>query len=184
MLFPRPRLLPATRLPVVPPCLSEKKEARQDSRGPGQGSERANLMKLQTGTRPQFTVIGGHAVCETRRGTAAGYSVHMGIFTDHSRNGQVWAYTLGTTHVPRILPPLVTSFLVPSATAVPTEELQYGSKPTMAKRLAFQRPMNLQGGASDLPCQQTTRQKLHLHSTETEVDRTGSWAFIPSGPRK
>lgn len=104
-----PRLLPAIRLPVVPPCLSEKKEARQDSRGPGQGSERANLMKLQTGTRPQFTVIGGHAVCETRRGTATGYSVHMGIFTDHSRNGQVWAYTLGTTHVPRILPPLVTS---------------------------------------------------------------------------
>lgn len=48
----------------------------------------------------------------------------------------------------------------------------------------LQRPMNLQGGASDLPCQQTTRQKLHLHSTETEVDRTGSWAFIPSGPRK
>lgn len=48
-------------------------------------------------------------MCETRRGTAAGYSVHMGIFTDHSRNGQVWAYTLGTTHVPRILPPLVTS---------------------------------------------------------------------------
>lgn len=94
-------------------------------------------MKLQTGTRPQFTVIGGHAVCETRRGTAAGYSVHMGIFTDHSRNGQVWAYTLGTTHVPRILPPLVTSFLVPGATAVPTEELQYGSKSTMAKRLAL-----------------------------------------------
>jgi hypothetical protein len=41
VLFPRPGLLPATRLPIVPPCLSEKKEARQDSRGPGQGSERA-----------------------------------------------------------------------------------------------------------------------------------------------
>lgn len=53
----------ASILPVDPPCPSEKKEARQDSRGgPGQGSERANLMKLQTGTRPQFTVIGGHAV--------------------------------------------------------------------------------------------------------------------------
>lgn len=109
ILFGVTGFLPTIRLPVVPPCLSEKKEARQDSRGPGQGSERANLMKLQIGTRPQFTVIGGHAVCETRRGTAAGYSVHMGIFTDHSRNRQVWAYTLGTTHVPRILPPLVTS---------------------------------------------------------------------------
>lgn len=76
-------------------------------------------------------------MCETRRGTAAGSSVHMGIFTDHSRSGQVWAYTLGTTHVPRILPPLVTSFLVPGDTAVPTEELQYGSKSTMAKRLAL-----------------------------------------------
>lgn len=99
---------------VIPPCLSEKKEARQDSRGPGQGSERANLMKLQTGTRPQFTVIGGHAECETRKRTAAGYSVHTGIFTDHSRNGQVWVYTLGTTHVPRILPTLVTSSWSPA----------------------------------------------------------------------
>lgn len=134
--FPGPgSCLPLDWLPVVPPCLSEKKEARQDSRGPGQGSERANLMKLQTGTRPQFTVIGGHAVCETRRGTAAGYSVHMGIFTDHSRNGQVWAYTQGTTHVPRILPPLVTSFLVPGATAVRSywgapiwKQVNYGKK--------------------------------------------------------
>lgn len=114
MLFPRPRFLPAVRLPVVPPCLSERKEARQDSRSPEQGSERANLMKLQTGTRPQFTVIRGHAVRETRRGTAAGYSVHMGIFTDHSRNGQVWVYTLGTTHGPRILPPLKTSSWSPA----------------------------------------------------------------------
>lgn len=142
-------------------------------------------MKLQTATRPQFTVIGGHAVWETRRGTAAGYSVHTGIFTDCSRNDQVWVYTLGTTHVPRILPPLVTSSWSPAQChscsywgAPIWKQVNYGKKAGTYSRDQWTYKEAL------LICHVTNHQAevAPPHSTDTEVDRT--WAFIPSSPRK
>lgn len=115
VLFPRPGVLPASSV-TCSPTLSLRKEGSQAR----QQRPRAGECKGQFNETTNWdlaTVHSDRRPCsgsETRRGTAAGYSVHMGIFTDHSGNGKVWAYTLGTTHVPRTSPPLVTSSWSPA----------------------------------------------------------------------